>query len=85
MTIKELVSELNALIEAGYGNAKATVGIPTLYVSEDSSITQKSNRDESEDIDFSAKVFLEDIKGIDQELTEIQLHDAYYVVSNEGE
>lgn len=78
MTINELVNELNTIVEAGYGNAKAIVGIPTLYVTEDSDISQNYHRDESEDIEFSAKEFLESIKSIKRDLTEIELHNAYY-------
>lgn len=35
MTIKELAAELNILVEAGYGDADAVIGIPTVYVTED--------------------------------------------------
>lgn len=76
MTIKELVAELNILIEAGYGNAKATAGYPTLYVSEDGYITENPHREDSDAIKFSAKKFLKENK--DQKVTEIQLHEPFY-------
>lgn len=74
MTIKELVSELNTLIEAGYGNAKAIVNIPTLYITEDGDISRNEYRHETRDITFSAKDY---IKGSpDTRIPEIPLHDA---------
>lgn len=74
MTIIELANELNTLVEAGYGNAKAVVGIPTLYVSEDGYVENNYYRHETEDITFSAKDY---IKGSpDTRIPEIPLQDA---------
>lgn len=77
MTIKDLVNELNKLVEAGYGEAKATIGIPTLYVSEDGDVENNYYCDETEDFEFSAKFYIEN-KNIDKELNEIKLHQSYY-------
>lgn len=89
MTIKELVSELNTLIEAGYGDKKAVVGIPTMFVSQDGDIELNNYRDATKDIEFSAKYYLENKEylakffienkdDIDQESNEIKLHNASY-------
>lgn len=89
MTIKELVNELNTLIEAGYGDKKAVVGIPTMFISEDGDLSINDYRDAIQDIEFSAKsyienkeyltkFFIENKDDIDQESNEIKLHNAYY-------
>lgn len=78
MTIQELVNELNALIEAGYGDANAVVSIPTLYVSEDRDIETNYYRHEAEDIEFSANDYIENRDDIDKESNEITLHNASY-------
>lgn len=76
MTIKELAAELNILVESGYGEAKAVIGIPTVYVTEDGDISINDYRHETRDIRFSAKDY---IKGSpDTRIPEIPLHDAYY-------
>lgn len=76
MTIKELAVELNILVEAGYGDAKAVVGIPTVYITEDEAISLNGYRDVTKDITFSAKDY---IKGSpDTIIPEIPLHNAYY-------
>lgn len=76
MTIKELADELNILVESGYGNAKAIIGIPTLYVSEDGDIYQNEYRHATSNIVFSAKDY---IKGSpDTRLPEIPLHNGSY-------
>lgn len=74
MKIKDLVNELSKLVEAGYGEAKATIGIPTLYVSEDGDISRNEYRHETKDITFSAKDY---IKGSpDTRIPEIPLQNA---------
>lgn len=83
MTIKELASELNTLIAAGYGDAKAVVKVPTLFVTEDSDIGTNDYRNKTENIYFSAKAYIKDKEYlaqffIENELNEIQLHKAYY-------
>lgn len=76
MTIKELAAELNILVEAGYGDADAVIGIPTVYVTEDRDISRNDYRYETEDIRFSAKDY---IKGSpDTRIPEVQLHNASY-------
>lgn len=57
MTIKELAVELNTLVEAGYGDAKAVVKVPTLFVTEDSDIGTNNYRNKTENIYFSAKMY----------------------------
>lgn len=78
MTIIELANELDKLIEAGYGDVSAVVGIPTLYIDEDGDILKNPYRDKIDSIDFSAKEFLEYIEGFDPELKEIKLHTDDY-------
>lgn len=85
MTIKELAVELNTLVEAGYGDAKAVVKVPTLFVTEDGDIGTNDYRNKTENIYFSAKKCIEDKEYLaqffvefDKELNEIQLHKAYY-------
>lgn len=94
MTIKELIGELNVLVEAGYGDAKAVVKVPTLFVTEDGDIGTNDYRNKTENIYFSAEACIKDKKdlaqffienkdcldkdGIDKELNEIQLHKACY-------
>lgn len=85
MTIKELANELNILVEAGYGDANAVVGIPTLYIDEDGDILKNPYRDKTDGIDFSAKEFLEYIEGFDPELKEIKLHTDDYDTCTESD
>lgn len=85
MTIIELANELNTLIEAGYGDVNAVVGIPTLYIDEDGDMVKNSYRNKTDGIDFSAKEFLEYIDGFDPELKEIQLHTADYGICTESD
>lgn len=76
MTIKELANELNILIESGYGDAKAVVGIPTVYITEDGAISINDYRHVTRNITFSAKDY---IKGSpDTRIPEIPLHNAYF-------
>lgn len=76
MTITELANELKTLIESGYGDAKAVVGIPTLYVTQDGDIWTNKYRDKTECIKFSAKDYIEHITG--RKLSKIRLHNANY-------
>lgn len=78
MTIIELANELKTLIEAGYGDAKAVFGVPTMFVSQDGDIEINNYRDATKDIEFSAKFFIENKDDIYQESNEIKLHNACY-------
>lgn len=93
MTIIELANELKTLIEAGYGDAKAVFGVPTVFISQDGDIEINDFRDATKDIEFSAKSYIEHkeylakffIKNkddIDQESNEIKLHNACYEECN---
>lgn len=84
MTIIELANELNKLVDAGYGDAKATIAIPTLYIDEDGAIMLNPYRDKTDDIEFSTD-FLDYMDGFDPELKEIELHIADYDTCTESE
>lgn len=75
MTIIELANELNKLVEAGYGDAKAIVGIPTLYISDDGDLYKDNDADVTEELYFWSDHFLRE----DGNKNEVRIIEGNYI------